>query len=363
MSNDHDPESGFLAGASGTALANPDPAAVAMAPVPDVAGGDALADVLQGIRLSGALFFLVKATTPWCVEIPEAPEYAGIILPRARHVVSYHVIVEGQGLASVPGTEPVTFGSGDIIVFPHADAYAMRSAPGVPPELDPAQTIGFFEALAAGQLPFTVEEGGGNDPVTRVICGFLGCDAGPFNPLLDNLPRLLHIRRDGNEDGLLENLIGLTLAEARNRRVGGESIRLRLSELMFVEVLRRHLESLAVEETGWFSGLKDRAVGRALSLLHGRPAEPWTLEALAREAGLSRTVLAERFTKLVGQPPIQYLARWRVQLAARALSDGNAKVAAVGAQVGYASEAAFSRAFKKIAGMSPAAWRRQLRAD
>ncbi|HJS38586.1 MAG TPA: AraC family transcriptional regulator [Burkholderiales bacterium] len=324
----------------------------------DPAAGDPLSDVLRAVKLSGALFFLVDASSPWGVKVPTASDFSPIILPRARHVVSYHVVTEGEGWASVPGAPPVRFAAGDVIVFPHGDPYAMLSAPGGPAEFDFDGALDFFRAMAAGQLPFVVPEGGGGAGRARFMCGFLGCDARPFNPLLAALPRLMRVQRPASgTDGLLDRLIGLTLAEARTRRPGGEAIRLRLSELMFVEVVRQYLEALPAEQTGWLAGLRDPGIGRALSLLHERPAHPWTLEELASRSALSRSVLAERFTRLVGQPPMQYLTCWRVQVAARLLADGGAKIAAVGHEVGYSSEAAFSRTFKRVAGESPAAWR------
>ena len=189
------------------------------------------------------------------------------------------------------------------------------------------------------------------------MCGFLGCDVRPFNPLLATLPRSCSAAaRRGRRS--LDRLIDFTLAESRERRPGGECVRLRLSELMFVEVVRRHLAALPAEQTGWLAGLRDPPVGRALALLHERPLTAGRWSELAREVGMSRSALAERFAHLVGQPPMQYLTRWRMQLAARLLSDGAAKVAAVAQEVGYDSEAAFSRAFKKVTGVSPAAWRR-----
>jgi AraC-like DNA-binding protein len=290
--------------------------------------------------------------------VPAADLFAPIILPRARHVISYHVIIDGSGWASVPGEPAVRFAAGDVIVFPHGDPYAMRSTPDEPSDVETAPALQFFRDMAAGRLPFVVSEGGGGPERTRFVCGFLGCDLRPFNPLLETLPRLLLVRHaTQGEDALLERLIELTLAEAGVSRAGSECIRLRLSELMFVEVVRRHIAARMDDETGWLAGLRDPGIGRALAALHGRPAHDWTLEELAGEAGMSRSVLAERFAQLVGHPPMQYLARWRVQLAARLLADGGKKVAAVGQQVGYASEAAFSRTFKRIAGVSPAAWR------
>ncbi|MDH3242498.1 MAG: AraC family transcriptional regulator, partial [Alphaproteobacteria bacterium] len=279
---------------------------------------DPLSDVLRTVKLKGALFFLVDATSPWCVEVPPARDYADIILPSARHVVSYHVAVQGRGLAGLPGSEPVAFEAGDIIVFPHADPYLMSSAPGVAPELDRDQTLKFFRDLAAGKLPFVIPEGGGEPPKAKFICGFLGCDLSPFNPLFATLPRVLHIRRpDGGRADPLDQLIELAMTEIRTPRAGGESIRLGLCELMFVELLRRHLETISAEGPGWLAGLRDAKVGRALALLHAEPARDWTLDALAREAGVSRSVLAERFARCVGETPMRYLTLWRMQLAAR----------------------------------------------
>jgi AraC-like DNA-binding protein len=319
---------------------------------------DPLSEVLRTVKLTGALFFVVDATSPWGVEVPRADLFGPLILPSAQHIVSYHIILQGSGYASIPGMKPMRFAAGDVVVFPHADSYAMLSQPNQKPELTPDTSLDFFREMAAGRLPFTIEEGGGGAERAKFVCGFLGCDLRPFNPLLGALPRLLHVKRaSGEQSDLLDGLIDLTLAEAQVQRVGGESIRLGLSELIFIEVVRRYLATLAVGQTGWLAGLRDPAVGRALSLLHERPADSWTLEELARGAGVSRSVLADRFTHLVGHPPMQYLTRWRIQLAARLLADGTRKVSAVGLDVGYASEAAFSRTFKRIAGMSPAMWR------
>ena len=319
---------------------------------------DPLSEVLRTVKLTGALFFVVDATSPWGVEVPHADLFGPLILPRAQHIVSYHIILQGSGYASIPGMKPMRFAAGDVVVFPHADSYAMLSRLDQKPELTPDTSLDFFRAMAAGRLPFTIEEGGGGAERARFVCGFLGCDLRPFNPLLGALPRLLHLKRaSGGPRDLLDGLIDLTLAEAQVERIGGESIRLGLSELIFIEVMRRYLATLTESETGWLAGLRDPAIGRALFLLHERPADSWTLEELAREAGVSRSVLADRFTHLVGHPPMQYLTRWRMQLAARLLADGTRKVSAVGLEVGYASEAAFSRTFKRIAGMSPAMWR------
>jgi AraC-like DNA-binding protein len=231
-------------------------------------------------------------------------------------------------------------------------AHGMRGGPSL------AEILTFMREMAAGRLPFVVSEGGGGPEWLDLVCGFLGCDLRPFNPLMGTLPPLLHVPRAWGLPGdRLGQLISLTLTEARERRPGGECVRLRLSELMFIEVVRRYLAMLPPEHTGWLAGLRDPVVGRALTFLHERPAEAWTLARLARDVGLSRSVLAERFTDLVGHPPMQYLTHWRIQMAARRLAESGAKVATVALEVGYESEAAFSRAFKRIAGVSPATWR------
>jgi AraC-like DNA-binding protein len=320
---------------------------------------DPLSDLLRTVRLKGALFFIFEATSPWCIEVPRARDFGEIILPSARHVVSYHVVVEGWGLASVSGGEPLDFDAGDIIVFPHGDRYIMFSEPGVPPGLAGEENLQFFRDFAAGRMPFVITEGGGKPPKAKFICGFLGCDLSPFNPLFATLPPILHIGRSrGGHADLLDRLIDLAMTEVRTPRTGGESIRLGLCELMFVELLRRHLETLSPSGPGWLSGLREPIVGRALSLLHAEPARDWTLDALARAAGVSRSVLAERFGRCVGETPMRYLTLWRMQLAARRLADGAIRVATVGEQVGFRSEAAFSRTFKKVTGLSPGKWRR-----
>jgi AraC-like DNA-binding protein len=310
------------------------------------------------VRLTGAVFFLVEATSPWVIEMPDGPALAPLILPRAQHVVSYHVVTGGRVAGGLLGGPAVTLAAGDVLVFPHGDPYVMSSAPGMRGGPDMPEVAAFLREMAAGRLPVRVIEGGGGPERHDLVCGFLGCDVRPFNPLLAALPPLLHVRQAFRApDDPLGRLIDLTMAEAREARAGGDAVRLRLSELMFVEVVRRHLAAAPDGQTGWLAGLRDPLVGRALALLHERPAARWTLEELAGEAGASRSVLADRFAHLVGQPPMQYLARWRMQVAARLLADGTAKVSAVALAVGYDSEAAFSRAFKRAAGVAPAAWR------
>jgi AraC-like DNA-binding protein len=295
--------------------------------------------VLRAVRLTGAWFFLVDASSPWWSEIPSGAAIAPAVVPRAQHLVSYHVVAEGRCWAGLADGSHAWLEAGDVVVIPRGDAYQ----------------------LAAGALPRTLVEGGGGPDRVRLACGFLGCDILPFNPILATLPRLLHVRRadlPGSATGdRLGQLVDLAVAESGAGTAGADCVLLRVSELLFVEVVRRHLAALSPGQTGWLAGLRDPMVGRALGLLHQQPARPWTLETLAREAGLSRSALAERFTHFLDQPPMQYLARWRMQIAARLLADGTAKVSAVAYDVGYDSEAAFSRAFKRAVGVPPATWR------
>lgn len=345
MSKDHDPASALFARTSEDA---PSPGAMLAT--------DPLSDVLRAVRLNAATFFLIDATQPYCVDIPHTDHYRSVLQPMARHMMSFHVIVEGDGVAAVAGGAHQRYSAGDIVIFPRGDGYRMATAEDTPPEFDYDQTMGFFHGLAAGTLPFVIAEGGGRPPPTRVICGFLGCDAGPFNPLLASLDPQVIVRRP-DDAPLLNHLIELTLREAQRDMAGGASVRLGLAELMFIEAIRHSIASSG-DTGGWLGGLGDAIVGRALTRLHGQPRHAWTLEALAAETGTSRSTLAERFQRYCGCGPMQYLANWRMQLAARQLADTQDTVGRIAFQVGYNSEPAFSRAFKRITGTSPAAWRR-----
>lgn len=319
--------------------------------------GDVLSDVLRAVRLTGAQFFLVDASSPWVAEVPEASLVAPAILPGAQHLVSYHLLTRGRCWAGGAGESGLWLEAGDVLVVPHGDLYTLATSPVTVGEQPIESVLQFFRDLGAGRLPWSIQEGGGGPERVSVICGFLACDIVPFNPVLSMLPRLLRVRALATGQDRLAHLVEFALEESRQQRAGSDCVRLRISELIFVEVVRRYLASLPSEQTGWLAGLRDPAVGRAITLLHHRMAEPWTLESLAREVGASRSAMAERFAHFLGQPPMQYLARWRMQVAARLLADGAAKVAAVALEVGYESEAGFSRAFKKTVGVSPATWR------
>ncbi len=317
---------------------------------------DALSDVLKTVRLTGAAFFEVAAAAPWVAEQPAPPTILPKILPGAGRLIAYHVVTEGRCFANIVGGEPIPIEAGEVIVFTRGDQHVVSSSPGM--RADPLGPSA-HEAAAGHQLPFFINLGGEGPVSTRLVCGFLACDAQPFNPLLDNLPPVIKVADTGAEDARwLSQFIRVAASEATERRAGGESVLARLSELMFIEVVRRHLESLPAKQVGWLAGLRDPFVGKALSAMHGVPERNWTIEDLARDVGLSRSVLAERFADLVGIPPMQYLTRWRMQVASGLLTSGRMNMATVAAQVGYGSEASFSRAFKKMVGTPPSAWRR-----
>jgi AraC-like DNA-binding protein len=320
---------------------------------------DVLSEVLSAVRLTGSVHFDVTATSPWVAEAPASAQIAGIVKRGAQHAMEYHVITRGSCWICLVGGEPfepVRLKEGDIAVMPHGDAHTLSSSPGM--RADP-NAVALQWPGQGDSLPFRLKTGVEGQSDARVFCGFFTCDVRPFNPLLDALPRFMHFGRDASapSDGLLQQFIRFASAETGTKRAGGQSILNRLSELMFVEAIRMQMEQTPNSNTGWLAGLRDPLVGRVLALLHARPAHAWTLEELAAESGASRSVLVDRFTHLTGHPPIQYLTRWRMQLAAKRLSDTGAKVAAVAEEVGYDSEAAFSRAFKKFSGRSPGEWR------
>lgn len=329
----------------------------------DTASGvDVLSDVLRSVRLTGSMLFLVDATTPWVSWAPRAEEFRRVVLPTSQHLVSYHVVTQGHCWAGLCDAPPERFEEGDVLVVPHGHAYVLADSPGAKATYGFEEAVTFFRRMGAGELPSVVSEGGGGTEHTQFICGFLGCDLRPFNPVLAALPTMIHLHAATRSGDAMRHLIEFALCELRQPRSGSKDVLLRLAEVMFVEVVRRHLETISETQTGWLAGLHDPLVARTLALLHGTAPHRWTLDALAAQAGSSRSVLAERFSQLVGQPPMQYLMRWRMQLAARMLAEPSAKVAVVADAVGYESEAAFSRAFKKSVGVAPSAWRRH-RAD
>ena len=310
---------------------------------------DPLSDVLRVVRLDGAFFYAVEAAEPWSVETAAAKELSPRIMPAAEHLISYHILTEGRCYGGLVGEEQVELAADDAIVFPHGDAHVLSSGRGV--RIGPD-----VNSSAPARYPNTVVLGAHGPRAASFLCGFLGCDRRPFNPLLASLPRRMHMR--GMSNGWLGGFTRQLTEESRLGRAGADCVITRLAELMFIEVVRRYLDDLPPGQIGWLAGLRDEVVGRALTLLHGRPGHPWTLADLAREVDSSRSSLAKRFALLVGQPPMQYLTQWRMQVAANLLTQSGAKVATIGVEVGYDSEAAFSRVFKKATGLAPGAWRK-----
>jgi AraC-like DNA-binding protein len=318
------------------------------------AATDVLSDVLRSVRLTGAVYFDFDLSSPWVAEAPPSREIAAIVMPGAQRVIEYHLIARGACWGNIVGEPPIRLKEGDLIVFPQGDPHVLSSAPGMrtPPDMS-------LFVRHATPLPLVYERGGGGPDRTRIVCCFLGCDDRPYNPLVAALPRTIHLSGAGGEraSGWLATLMDIAVRESGSARAGRDNILARLSELMFVEAIRRHIETLSTAETGWLAGLRDPVVGHALAVLHGAPSTAWTVESLARAVGVSRSVLAERFAEMVAFPPMQYLALWRMQKASRLLLEGES-VAEAAAAVGYESEAAFSRAFKKLVGESPATRRR-----
>jgi AraC-like DNA-binding protein len=320
--------------------------------------GDTLSDVLRAVRLKGAIFFSIRASYPWVIESPRSAALAPHVMPGAQHVIAYHVVASGSCFAGLPGEAPAELASGDIIVFPQGDTHVLSSARNM--RGDSHQALELAERATRLPLPLLVEMGGRAAETTHLVCGYLGCDARPFNPLLAHLPRVIHLRRrDG--DGVLQAFVDLALKESEAPAAGSACVLARLSELMFVDVVRRHLAALPPGGTGWLAGLRDEAIGRCLGKLHEQPARAWTLDALARETGLSRSTLVERFSHFVGVAPMQYLAQWRMQLAAELLTSSAMGMAEIAAEVGYGSEPAFSRAFKREMHVAPAQFRKGAR--
>ncbi len=326
---------------------------------------DTLSDLLRTVRLRGAVFYYIHGISPWVAAAPPPAEILPAIMPRAEHLMEFHGVVEGSCWAAVVGQPPKRLEAGDVILSPQGDPHVVSSAPGMPvPQVNrdvyfsprPPQ-LPYALSLQGSELTTARLDGGGRDSAT-VVCGFLGLDARPFNPLLASLPRVLHVPGATlGPDSWVSSFLRAAVVESSHRRAGGEAVLERMSEMLFVEVLRRYIDTLPTEHTGWLAAMHDPSIGRVLALLHDKPDTPWTLERLADEAAMSRSTLHERFVHFIGQPPIQYLTQWRMQVASRLLRDTSAKLIEVALGVGYESEAAFSRAFKRVVGVAPGAWR------
>jgi AraC-like DNA-binding protein len=331
---------------------------------------DTLSDLLRTVRLRSALFFDLSCAGKWLAEAPGSSAIASMVMPEVDQVIDFHVVTGGECWIAIQGEQPLRLRRGDIVILPQGDPHVVSSAPG----MRAAPDVDWRNEMKVHNRPFRIARPGavalpgppscGGEPgkdyavETSLVCGFIGCDKRPFNPLLATLPRLLHLPAEGGNAWGAE-FARLAATESASARPGSEALLERMSEMMFVDALRRHLDALPEQSVGWLAGLRDRFVGRALALMHETPAHAWSIDELGHQVGLSRSALHERFVELVGVAPIQYLAQWRMQMASRMLRETQSSVLAIALQTGYDSEAAFGRAFKRLVGMPPAAWRRK----
>jgi len=316
---------------------------------------DALSDVLRVTPLTGGVFLHAEFFAPWCIAARLGPEHCAPVLGPASDLIIYHYVVEGDVRIRVDGADGqvVTLGPGDVALLPRNDLHLMGSDLSLPPVAGRDVT----RPPKSGGL-FTVHHGG-TGARTQMICGFLGLASTDQNPLIATLPPLFtfNVAHGGAADWIRSTL-QYGAAEVAAGRPGSETMLAKLSELLFLEAVRRYAEALPDDQTGWLAGLREPYVGRALALLHRNIARPWTVDDLGREVGLSRSALADRFISFIGVPPMHYLTNWRMQIAGQKLRHSSASLAEVAEAIGYESEAAFSRAFKKTFGAAPATWRR-----
>jgi AraC-like DNA-binding protein/mannose-6-phosphate isomerase-like protein (cupin superfamily) len=314
---------------------------------------DALSDVLRVIRLSGGVFLEAHLTAPWCMKGRLSPEDCKAFKVAPQIVIASHYVVAGKMRLQVEGGEEIEVRAGELLLLPHNDLHAFGSDVNVPPFSQPDEV----KAKAAGVFS-RIELGGGGE-ATQLLCGYLGSDQ-PFGPLLSSLPKVLKVDMRATPSGAwVESSFRFAVSQIAAGRIGSTTVIAKLSELLFVEAVSHYIEELPADKKGWLGGLRDPQIGQALALMHAQPAKAWSAEELGAEVGMSRSGFAERFTSLIEQPPMQYLTYWRMQLAAQKLRESREAVAQVGYAVGYESEAAFSRAFKREFGIGPAEWRKK----
>ncbi len=313
--------------------------------------GDLLSDLLDTMHLSGTVLFRAEFCEPWSVTTPNCRQLAQVLPFRTEHIIPFHVIAAGGCSMAMEGAEPVWLQEGDAVLLPYGDDHLLSGKQDAAPV-----HIGMLLPPPPWSGMLVVEHGGGGAR-TSIICGFVQCDELLFHPILRDLPKFLHVSPDST-DAWLAGTIRHTAAEATRAAPGSRSMMSRLTEVMFVEILRKYMQGLSADEVGWFAALNDPVVGASLKRLHAKPFDDWSVEHLAREIGVSRTVLADRFKHFLDQPPMKYLVQWRLQLAAQKLKANDAPLKTIADEIGYESEAAFSRAFKRLFGLPPADWRR-----
>jgi len=313
---------------------------------------DAISEILSGVKLNGAVFFCAEFSAPWGFSTPASPKYLAELAPASAHLVLYHLLIEGEAFVESEG-QSIELKPGDVVIFPHGAPHHMSSGRGISA---PFPSYGINSKIKARDLS-PLHAGGGGD-TSRFVCGYMTCDPYLSRPILNGLPAVFKVTiRTDRAGHWLENSILHLVEEAASGRVGSEAMLAKLSEALFVDTLRRYIAGLPEHHMGWLAGARDLVVGKSLGLLHSRVAHPWTIADLAEEVGISRSALVERFTKYLSEPPMTYLTRWRLQLAARSLEWTSRGVAEIAADVGYESEAAFNRAFKREFGQPPGRYR------
>lgn len=317
---------------------------------------DALSEAMRAVRVTSALFFNGEFSAPWRFATPSQDKVAPTVSPDSERLVLFHLVTDGEAIARTDGHDDVVLTAGDIVVFPHGDAHEMWN--GRTSKRFPATRL--LPKLAKGEL--AAEKWGGSGAVTRIICGYLGCERHAEGSFLSGLPPIFKVNVRSRPAGAwIESAIRHCVSDIESQRAGRLAVLAKLAETLFVETLCSYMDELPAERTGWLATARDPKIGQALALMHREPSRAWTLPDLARASGTSRTVLADRFAQLMGETPLAYLARWRLQLAARRLMTTDRKVLQVAYDVGYESEAAFSRAFRREFGMPPARYRRERR--
>jgi len=318
---------------------------------------DVLSEVLKAVKLDGAMFYNAEFSAPWCFYSPASPVLAPYLSADSKHVIIFHLLTEGHGYAQIEGDDrSLALSAGDLVIVPHGDPHAMRNGPFIK-SVEHAEEV--RRVLAQG---LRLSRMGGGGEVTKFICGYMACEPQLCRVVLGGLPHLLKVNiRDGASGQWLENSLRYSVDTVDASGPGGGTVLAKLSEVLFVETLRRYIAQLPEEQTGWLAGVRDTEVGKALALLHRNPAHPWTIAALANEVGISRSVLAERFRRYLSETPIAYLTRWRLQLGAQMLTTTSTSVAHIAGEVGYESEASFNRAFKREFRLPPARFRSQSR--
>jgi AraC-like DNA-binding protein len=306
------------------------------------APSDPLGEALHFLRMNGAFYCRSELTAPWGMTMMAMPGY-----------VWFHVVTAGRMLLEAGDAEPTLLQPGDLGLVPHGEGHVLRSEPGVEVpgvlDLEREQVSDRYEIL---------RHGGGGAPTT-LVCGAVRFDHPAARNLVEILPPLLQVEASGSPQGdWMQSTLRLMAVEARELRPGGEAVITRLGDILVIQAIRSWIETDPAARSGWLGALQDRQIGRALSLIHRDPARDWTVAALADELAMSRSAFAARFTELVDEPAMQYVTRWRMSVALNALKDEGTTVGELANRLGYRSEAAFARAFKRVMGTPPGAVRR-----